>query len=277
MPGSDFPVSAYLDRVGLTGPPPVSESGLAQVHRAQLLQIPFENLDILLGRGVDVAPDAVAAKLIDRRRGGYCFELNGLYCRALRALGFDARLLLARVVWGAENVPPRTHALNLVRWAGHRCISDVGFGAHSMRMPLALEDGCESESYGQRLKLCADEEFGWRLLGWHEGAWQPHYVFDLAPVYPADIALSNHWTSTGSHSHFTRIATVSRITADGRITLRDGLLTRYRGGRTEREMACRESLPGILRNDFELELKATPAEMARLWGVIDGEHPSATE
>ncbi len=271
MHATDPTLAAWLERVGLEEAPPPTLAGLARLHRAQLLHIPFENLDILFGRGIDLAPDNVADKLITRRRGGYCFELNGLYCRMLQAVGFDARLLLARVLWGAEGIPPRIHALCLVTVGDVYWLSDVGFGAHSMRYPLALVDGATLVTDDQRLRLQRDPEHGWRLEGIHEGAWQVHYVFDLARVYPADIALGNHYTSTGTHTHFTRIATLARLTPEGRVTLRDRLVARYASGRTEKEMAYPASLPSILAADFGIEPAASEEEWARYWRIVDGE------
>jgi len=92
-----FDLSAYLDRIGLKQPPPATAEGLAQVQRAHRLAIPFENLDVILGRGIRIDSASVFAKLVTARRGGYCFEQNRLFEDALIALGFTVRPLLARV------------------------------------------------------------------------------------------------------------------------------------------------------------------------------------
>jgi N-hydroxyarylamine O-acetyltransferase len=97
MTDSSFDLDAYLERVKCPAVTRATEEGLEDLQRAQLTTIPFENFDILLGRGVSVAPAAIVAKLVHRARGGYCFELNGLHVMALKALGFDARPILARV------------------------------------------------------------------------------------------------------------------------------------------------------------------------------------
>jgi N-hydroxyarylamine O-acetyltransferase len=109
-----FDLDAYLERIRLPEPPAPDASGLARLQLAHRLAIPFENLDVRLGRGIRIDGDSVFAKLVTAKRGGYCFEQNQLFGDALAALGFHARPLLARVWLGASGVPPLTHALSLV-------------------------------------------------------------------------------------------------------------------------------------------------------------------
>jgi N-hydroxyarylamine O-acetyltransferase len=124
-----FDLSAYLERITLKTAPTADIDGLAQIQRAHRLTIPFENLDVKLGRGISLDPVHVFDKLVTRRRGGYCFEQNSLFLRALHAIGFEARPLLARVwMMAPDGVPPRTHTLNLVRIDGKDWIADAGFG-----------------------------------------------------------------------------------------------------------------------------------------------------
>lgn len=138
----EFDLSAYLNRIGLNAAPDVTPAGLAQVQRAHRLAIPFENLDIPLGCGIALDRAAVFEKLVHRRRGGYCFEQNGLFEDALRALGFSVRPLLARVLLGMETgvVAPLTHQLELVTFAGEDWIADAGFGG-SFCPPMPLAEG----------------------------------------------------------------------------------------------------------------------------------------
>lgn len=133
-------LDAYLARLGLGLPPLADIDGLTTLQRAHRLAIPFENLDIRLGRGISLDPGHVFEKLVHKRRGGYCFEQNQLFLRALQAIGFDARPLLARVWLVAEGVPPRTHTLNLVRINGEDWIADAGFGG-SYSPPMKLFHG----------------------------------------------------------------------------------------------------------------------------------------
>lgn len=224
-----FDWSAYARRVGLDAPPAADEDGLFRLHHAQFRSIPFENLDIQLGRTIDLAPEALVAKLVAGRRGGYCFELNGLLLLALRHLGHDVRPLLARV---HLSTPPsgRTHQINAVTLGERTWLMDAGFGAGGPRQPLALEDGFEArgEFWGYRIER--REPWGW-LMSSLDGMWKESYSFDLGWVAPNDIAVANYFTSHSPDTHFTRMRVVSRPTADGRISLRNQTLTRIAGGR----------------------------------------------
>jgi N-hydroxyarylamine O-acetyltransferase len=207
-------LDAYLARIGLSERPAANVAGLATVQRAQRRAVPFENLDIPLGRGISLDPEALAAKLVTARRGGYCFEQNGLFLAALRALGFDARPLLARVWLFATDVPPKTHTLVLATIDGIDWIADAGFGGSDVP-PMRLRDGESSESAGAFHALVRDVEFGWMLL--RNGARQ--YSFTEEPVYAADLALANHWVSTHPGSRFVGGRIVSIVREDGLDTL----------------------------------------------------------
>ncbi len=260
----------YLARVGLPDRPPADLAGLAAVHAAQLRAVPFENLDILLGRGVDVAPEAIFAKLVGASRGGYCFEANSLLQLALAALGFDARLLLGRVIFGGgEAIPARTHALVLVELPGERVIVDAGFGAHSPRAPLPLRHGAELERVDLRWRLRRDDEHGWRLENRVGADWCGLYVFDEARVYGADVALGNWWTSTSPACHFTSTISAARHTDAGRVTLIGRRLT-YRDarGKRERDLETVDELAAAIRDDLAIPLDAGAAEIERIWRAV---------
>jgi len=123
-----FDLDAYFERIRLAERPACTLEGLATVQRAHRLAIPFENLDVILGRGIAIDSASVFAKLVTARRGGYCFEQNRLFEDALLALGFNVRPLLARVWLGGEGPPPgKTHTLGLVTIDGQEWIADAGF------------------------------------------------------------------------------------------------------------------------------------------------------
>ncbi len=227
-------IDAYLARIGLGLLPTIDADGLASIQRAHRLAIPFENLDIRLGRGISLDPTHVFDKLVHRRRGGYCFEQNQLFLRAVTALGFDARPLLARVWLFADGVPPRTHTLNLIQIDGQPWIADAGFGG-GYSPPMPLVDGAEADAPdGSRFRLVTDPDHGW-LLERTDAApdsaadWRPQYSFTLEPVATADLAMSNHWASTRPDTRFTTLSIVSLCLPSGFASLTDRAYSRRNG------------------------------------------------
>lgn len=226
-----FDLDAYFARIGLPARVTPDSEGLGRLQREHRLSIPFENLDVALGRGIAIDSASVFAKLVTNRRGGYCFEHNRLFLDALGALGFTARPLLARVWLGATETPPLTHTLSLVTIDGRDWIADAGFGA-SYAPVMALVDGWEADAPdGARFRLTRDADHGWMLLrkgdagstdgrGAGEG-WQPQYSFHDTHVADADLALSNHWTSTAPQSRFTQLTIASIVLPHGLAGLTD--------------------------------------------------------
>lgn len=216
----DFDRDAYLDRIGLDGAVPPTSTGLEALHRAQTYTIPFENFDIHLGRGVSLKPETLFDKLVGRPRGGYCFELNGLFGMALDAFGFERRPLLARVQLGGR-LFPRTHLLNLVRVDGRDWIADVGFGSNQIRAPLPLERDRADTVDGGRFRLVDAGDFGTMLQTEDESGWQNLYSFDMEHVWPIDIEMGNYFTSTHPEMFFTWARMASLPNPLGGTTLLD--------------------------------------------------------
>ncbi len=136
----EFDRNTYLQRINYSGETTPTSDTLKALHHAQLYNIPFENFDIQLGRGIDLAPGAIFEKLVHQVRGGYCFELNGLFLMALQAFGFDVRPLLGRVhITGTPT--GRGHQIELVTIEGEQWIADVGLGVGTPRAPIPLEMG----------------------------------------------------------------------------------------------------------------------------------------
>ncbi|MCW6529402.1 MULTISPECIES: arylamine N-acetyltransferase [Sphingomonas] len=226
-----FDLTAYLARLDLPEAPAADVEGLAALQRAHRLAIPFENLDVKLGRGVAIDSASVFDKLVTRRRGGYCFEQNRLLLDALAAIGFTARPLLARVWLGMTEPQPLTHTLSLVTIDGREWIADAGFGG-SYAPILPLEDGAEAEAPdGSRHRLERHDDYGWMLLragvpvstttSADQLGWQQQYSFDLRTVYDADLAAGNWWTSTAPESRFTQLVIASIVLPFGFATLVD--------------------------------------------------------
>ena len=268
MPLSPAQLAAYLERIGHDGTPRADRETLNALQRAHRLSIAFENLDIPLGRGIALAPERLFEKLVTLRRGGYCFEQNGLFLAMLEAIGFAARPLLARVWLSAETVPGRTHTLNLVRLDGEDLIVDVGFGG-SYVPPMALADGAEAATPdGARHRLIADPDHGWMLERDGGEGWQRQYSFTLDPVWPVDLEMANHFTSTRPGTRFTTLRIASAPIADGYVSLIDRQLTVSRLGRSEvRTIGTAEDYRQILAERFALVLDVEEAEALGLFAI----------
>ena len=269
-----FNLEAYLERIGLKESPPPTAEGLAQLQRAHRLAIPFENLDIILGRGIAIDSASVFAKLVTARRGGYCFEQNRLFEDALLALGFNVRPLLARVWLGSDGPPPgKTHTLGLVSIDGDDWIADAGFGG-SFNPPMPLADGESVPAPdGAQFRLMRDPLHGWMLernghpgttdgRGAQEG-WVPQFSFTLDPVFTADLNLSNYWTSTAPDSRFTKLRIVSGVLPHGLASLTDRLYRRRNG---EQEASGEIEDPRVYRMRLSLlfGIDLSVEEIARL-------------
>jgi N-hydroxyarylamine O-acetyltransferase len=248
-------MDAYRARIGFDGPLRADVATLEALQRAHRYAIPFENLDIPLGRGIALAQDALLDKLVARRRGGYCFEQNALFLAVLRTIGFEARPLLARVWLAADGTPPRSHTLNLVRLDGADLVSDVGFGGdYAPVLPLA-EAGPVATEDGVRHRLRPDSEHG-RMLERDAGSgWTRQYSFTLDPVWPADLEQANHFTATRPGTRFTTLRLVSQARPGGYASLIGRTLTVSGEGRSEvREIAGPADYRATLADAFGLAL-----------------------
>lgn len=253
-----FDIAAYLARIGLPEPPAPDADGLFAVQRAHRLAIPFENLDIPLGRGISLDPEHLFDKLVLHRRGGYCFEQNGIFLSALHALGFEARPLLARVWLFAEDVPPKTHMLILVTLPSGEWIADAGFGG-AYAAPMPLVEGEVLGPDGAWHRLIRDDAFGWVLerRGGDEGEWIRQYSFTTAPIWPSDIGLANHFTATQPGGRFTSNVVASIILPNGLAALTNRDYTRYSASGAERaEISSAKMLQLRLSLVFGIDLSS---------------------
>lgn len=191
-----FDLPAYLQRIGLSGKP-----SLQGLHRAHVERILFENLDPLVGIPVSLAPDALARKLVDARRGGYCFEHNMLFKAALEAVGAPVEPMLARVRNGLPPLPagPLTHLLLRVQWGGAVWHADVGFGQGTLIEPIPFGPGGPYEQLGWRYRVVQEEHL-LVLQTDSEDGWRDLYAFSPEPVPPIDIEVNNWFTCTHPES-----------------------------------------------------------------------------
>ncbi|MDI7397014.1 arylamine N-acetyltransferase [Cronobacter dublinensis] len=192
----------YFARIGFTGEPLPTLATLNALHQCHTATIPFENLDVLLGREILLDDDAIFTKLVEAGRGGYCFEQNALFTRALAECGFAVEALAARVlIAGPNDMPPRTHRLVQVTLDDALWIADVGFGGATLSAPIPLQHGAEITGPEGRFRIESQQsEF---LLMKEEGDdWHALYRFDQARQYPGDYLMANHFIAHWPDSHF---------------------------------------------------------------------------
>ncbi len=248
-------IAAYLRRIGLDRAPKVTPEGLATLIEAHLLTVPFENLDITLGRGIDLDRAHLFEKIVRQRRGGYCFELNGLFGDLLDALGFERRPVMARV-WYRDppETPPLTHTLNLVRFGGEEWMADVGFGGTTARVPMLLKDGATAADIDGDVRVIPKVGFGLLLQRKKPEGWENQFSTTGETAHLADQIIGNHYTSTHPASHFTHAPLAGKFTLQGRDTLVGRTLNIRRGFDIETSTLDDTAVRHSLRTRFGLNL-----------------------
>lgn len=222
-------VRAYLDRIGVSAAVGRDAESLVRLHEAHLRTVPFENLSIHLGETIVLDEDAVVAKIVEQRRGGYCYELNGAFGWLLERLGFEVDRVSARVWAGDVLTPPFEHMALIVddEW-----LADVGFGQHALH-PLRIEDRAEQVDPTGVFRLVDIEDGDVDVLD--NG--MPAYRIERRPRALSDFAMANWYQQTSPDAHFTQSLTCSRVLGSGRVTISGHkLIERGPHGRTETEL-----------------------------------------
>ncbi len=261
-----FSVDPYLARVGYTGPTAPTLETLRALHRAHLLAVPFENLDISLGREIVVDEAAIIRKVVEQRRGGFCYELNSAFAALLRALGFRVTLLSVRVARERGGEGPEFDHLTLqvdLRDAQEGTwLANVGFG-ESFLEPLRLQPAVEQVDPAgtfrlERLPMQPPTQTEERLqLEKAEpgGHWKRQYSFSLQPRHLADFATMCRYHQTSPESSFTQSRICTRATPDGRITLSGmKLIVTRNGQREENALASEKEAQDALQRYFGVRL-----------------------
>lgn len=255
-------LDAYLRRVGVAADLAPDLSALRTLQVAHLAAIPFENVDVRLGSPIRLDIESLQAKLVHRRRGGYCFEHNTLFAAALRAIGFHVDTLEARVrPRGSTATLPRTHMTLRVAVNGQSWLADVGFGGDGPLQPVPM-DGTLSEQPDGAFEV-GEEDGGLRVLRREiAGEWYDMYAFPLTPAFPVDFEVGSHYTSTHPASPFVNTLTVQRSETEGRLMLRGRVLTSRVGGEETVREITDDELPVLLRDRFGLDVTDEEVRLA---------------
>lgn len=247
-------VARLLERIGYSGPRAATPEVLCDLHLGFLEHVPFENLDVVAGRTIELDPERFWAKVVDEGRGGFCYELNGLFAALLEELGFRVDLVSARVFAGAGDPTPEFDHLALIVHLERRHLADVGFGDSFLR-PLFLDQPGEQTDGVRAFRVDADgsgQNTLWKRS--YAGGWQPSYVFAERPRRLAEFAERCLWQQVSPESHFRRGRFVSRATESaGRVTLSERHLVHTDASGAKRETPIEEpDFPHLLRKHFGL-------------------------
>lgn len=251
-------LDAYFQRIGYDGPREPSAKVLSDIVHAHVLMIPFENLDVLLGKPILLDAASLQKKLIHDRRGGYCFEQNGLLLLVLAALGFEVAPISARVKLGypREDITPRTHLVVRIEMEGHSWLADVGVGGLSPTAILKLELDLEQATPHETRRIVQDGElfFHQALLA---GRWEDVYQMTMEEMPLVDREVANWYTSTNPKSRFKNVMMVARAAPHGvRLTLlNDEFSVRDASGKaTKTRIHSQKEMLDLLAEHFGVQL-----------------------
>jgi N-hydroxyarylamine O-acetyltransferase len=243
--------TAYLKRINYTGPVAATAETLRQLHVAHVLAVPFENLSMHWGEPIVLADEALFEKIVLRRRGGFCYELNGLFAALLRALGLDVVMLSGGVMDPRGEFRPEFDHMPLMVTLAERWLVDVGFG-DCFREPLLLDER-EEQVQGRRAYRIEELGDGHLVLvrRGEDGEWRAQYRFSLEPHVYAEYASMSEYHQTSPESWFAQRAICSLATQDGRVTLSGMRLIITTGaGREETELKSEREYAEALWTHF---------------------------
>lgn len=249
-------LQAYLDRIEYSGRREPTLQVLDALHLAHIAHIPFENLDVLAGTGIPLDLPSLQDKLVQQRRGGYCFEQNLLFLAALEALGFEVTPLAARVRFRAQRLNARTHMVLLVEADGVRVVADVGFGALGLMQTLPLVPNCTARHFAWTYRMVKEPD-QWVLQSQRQEGWSDLYSFTLERQERVDYELANYWMATHPDSIFRQILTAQLSTPEVRYLLRNDTFMKNRGETTTSRTVSVDEIPTLLRDVFGIEPPAS--------------------
>ncbi len=251
-------VADYLARIGAPYVENAEPDRLHELHRRHLLTVPFENLSIHLGEDIVLDDAALTTKIVGRRRGGFCYELNGAFAALLTALGYDVALLAARTHGPTGLGIPYDHlVLRVGPW-----LADVGFGSHS-HYPVRLDDRGDQVDPGGTFRVEETPDGDWDVF--KDG--EPQYRVWARPQRLADFVAGCWWHRTSPESHFTRSLVCSLTTENGRITLSGRRLVRtVAGERHEQDLGDDAEVMNAYRVHFGIDLERFPEVLTRAPG-----------
>jgi N-hydroxyarylamine O-acetyltransferase len=257
MHAQNFNLDLYCRRIGLDHTPSqVDAAVLQQLMQAQLRHITFENLDVQAGKVVSLVPETIVSKIVgddgQAKRGGYCYELNGLFAMALTALGVSYQFVFCRPMFYPMR-RPKTHMALIVTLGQERYLCDLGFGSYGMRAPIALSAvNLTQQQDFDSFRLIAPTPTDYVLQAQIDGQWVNQFGFDLYAAEWIDFMPANFLNSTNPETIFVQKLLLIRQTAMGRLVLLGNELKISEAGKTTSQQVAAAELPAVLSNYFGL-------------------------
>ncbi|MEW6131299.1 MAG: arylamine N-acetyltransferase [Acidobacteriota bacterium] len=249
-------VKAYLERINYKGSLVPTAETLRDLQVAHLLTVPFENLSIHTGQPIVLEDAALFAKIVEGRRGGFCYEANGLFAALLRALGFEVAMLSAGVANQQGGFGPEFDHMTLLVTLEQRWLVDVGFG-DSFREPLLFDESGEQVQGRRAYRILPDDTHFILRQRIEDEEWKPQHRFSLQPHHFGDYAAMCHYHQTSPDSHFTQGRICTLATPDGRVTLSEMRLiqTSLTGERQERTLENEDEYARMLHEHFGIDYR----------------------
>ncbi len=252
MKAANFHLPSYLARIGFEGEPSPDFETLKRLMRCQLFSVPFENLDVQAGQVPSLAPEAICSKIVKRRRGGYCYEVNGIFAMALEAVGIPYRFVAARPMTYAAR-RPKTHVAIIASVDGEEWLCDLGFGGYGIREPINLrwldrEIRQDCETF--RLSMLSDQEY--LLQSVVDGEWKNLYEFNLCPQELVDFEPANWLNATHPDSIFVQGLIVVLQHESGKAMLNGERFRYFSEGRVEEMIVSKDEVAELLLKRFSL-------------------------
>lgn len=253
MFASNFELTQYLSRIQYQGTFTANADGLKALMQKQLFNVPFENLDVLAGKVISLVPEDIVNKIVQQQRGGYCYEVNGLFCMALQALDIPYQLVAARPMFYPVK-RPKTHMAVIATVEGQEYLCDLGFGSYCIREPLNLADCNQSIQQGEDTFQLLKQGNEYILQALVDGTWIKQYGFNRCPVEFIDFAPANWMNSTHKDAIFTQKYLIVKFNPQGRTILLGDQLKQVIDKTTQVQTIQPADIKMVLREYFDLTL-----------------------
>ena len=260
MYAANFDLALYAHRIGLSQVPQATDfdaAALCNIMQAQLRSITFENLDVQAGKIVSLEPEAIVSKIVgaagDAKRGGYCYELNGLFAMALTALQIPYFFVACRPMFYPMR-RPKTHMALVVTLGDDRYLCDLGFGSYGMRAPLALSQvNLPQQQDFDKFRLLTPTPGDYVMQAQIDGNWVSQFGFDLHPAEWIDFMPANYLNSTHPDTVFVQKLLLIRQHGQGRTMLVGRELKHSQAGITQSRAVAEDELDAVLLQEFGLQ------------------------